>query len=96
MAANRKINEDDTHFRSDAKRAVTEYWNNNKTLIKKYGLISQVGVYVISQFGCLGNYMLEMGVKKDFDHGYRFEYVYDFTNDKHTLTVFKKQKSVIS
>lgn len=83
---------DETKFRSAAKKAVVEYWNGNKTLIKKFGEIKAASVYFVWQVKVLQNNKALLGVKIE-DDGMYFEFTYNGDESKAYLDVYKMQTS---
>ena len=81
---------DETKFRSIAKKAVVEYWNANKTLVKKFGDISPQKVFVVWQVKVIQNSKALLGVKADGD-GLYFEFTYNGEAKEGYLDVYKKQ-----
>lgn len=81
---------DETKFRSIAKKAVVEYWNANKTLVKKFGDISSQKVFVVWQVKVIQNSKALLGVKADGD-GLYFEFTYNGEAKEGYLDVYKKQ-----
>lgn len=80
-------------FRKIAKNAVAEYWNGNKTLVKKYGKITSQKVYVVWQVKAIQNSKAMLGVSME-DDGYYFEFTYSGDAKIGYLDVYKKQKHV--
>lgn len=80
----------ETKFRSAAKKAVKEYWNGNKTLVKKYGEVSDQKIYIVWQAKAIQNFKALLGVSFEGD-GMYFEFTYDGDADKAYLDVYKKQ-----
>lgn len=81
---------DETKFRSIAKKAVVEYWNTNKTLVKKFGDISAKKVFVVWQVKAIQNSKALLGVKAE-DDGLYFEFTYNGDANEAYLDVYKKQ-----
>ncbi len=82
-------------FRSIAKKAVVEYWNGNKNLIKKHGEINHQNVYVVWQVKAIQNNKALLGVSAEND-GMYFEFTYNGDERVAYLDVYKKQtKKVI-
>ena len=81
---------DETKFRSIAKKAVVEYWNANKTLVKKFGDISARKVFVVWQVKAIQNSKAILGVKAE-DDGLYFEFTYNGEANEAYLDVYKKQ-----
>jgi hypothetical protein len=82
---------DEMAFRRIAKKAVVDYWNDNKTLVKKYGVINTTKVYISWQVKAIQNSKALLGVATGMDDGYYFEYSYNGTEHKGYLDVYKKQ-----
>ena len=80
-------------FRSMAKKAVVEYWNANKTLIKKFGEISIQKVYVVWQVKAIQNSKAMLAVSADGD-GLYFEFTYNGDEKIGYLDVYAKRKHV--
>lgn len=78
-------------FRRRAKKAVVEYWNSNKTLVKKYGEINNQKVYVVWQVKAIQNSKAMLGVNVEGD-GMYFEFTYNGDAKEAYLDVYKKQK----
>ena len=78
-------------FRSIAKKAVAEYWNGNKTLVNRFGKITDRKVYVTWQCKCIQNLKALLGVSFDGD-GYYFEFTWNGDEAEGYLDVYKKQK----
>ena len=80
-------------FRSMAKKAVMEYWNDNEKLVDKFGAIDSEKVYVVWQVKAIQNSKAILGVSAE-DDGMYFEFTYN--GDEHVayLDVYKKQKKV--
>ena len=68
-------------FRSIAKKAVTDYWNENQTLSKKFGSKA------------IQNFKALLGVNFDGD-GMYFEFTLNGDANEGYLDVYKKQKHV--
>ena len=82
-------------FRSIAKKAVVEYWNGNKNLVKKHGEINHKNVYVVWQVKAIQNSKALLGVSAEND-GMYFEFTYNGDEQVAYLDVYKKQtKKVI-
>lgn len=81
-------------FRSIAKKAVIEYWNSNKTLVKKFGKITDRKVYVTWQVKAIQNMKALLGVSFEGD-GYYFEFTWNGDASEGYLDVYKKQKNVV-
>lgn len=82
-------------FRSIAKKAVVEYWNGNKNLVKKRGEINHKNVYVVWQVKAIQNSKALLGVSAEND-GMYFEFTYNGDEQVAYLDVYKKQtKKVI-
>lgn len=81
-------------FRSMAKKAVVEYWNQNKTLLDKFGQLTTKKVYVVWQVKAIQNSKALLGVSFDGD-GMYFEYTYNGDAKEAYLDVYKKQKKVV-
>lgn len=94
MPANLYGGLDESKFRSKAKNAVVEYWNGNRTLVKKFGAIKPAKVFVVWQVKCLQNSKALLGCKFEGD-GYYFEFTWDGANEKGYLDVYKKQKNIV-
>ena len=77
-------------FRSKAKKAVGEYWNGNKTLVKKFGEINHQLVYVVWQCKAIQNNKALLGVSVEGD-GMYFEATYNGEAKEMYLDVYKKQ-----
>ena len=77
-------------FRKRAKRAVAEYWNKNKTLVKKYGDISTQKVFVVWQVKVIQNSKALLGVNIEGD-GLYFEYTWDGDDQVAYLDVYAKK-----
>ena len=73
---------------SVAKKAVVEYWNSNKTLIKKFGEISSQKVVAVWQIKAIQNSKIVLGVKDD--DSMVFEFTYDGDANVAYLNVYKK------
>ena len=80
-------------FRSVAKRAVVDYWNENRTLVKKFGKITDRKVYVTWQCKTIQNLKALLGVGFEGD-GYYFEFTWNGDKAEGYLDVYKKQKNV--
>lgn len=81
-------------FRSIAKKAVVDYWNGNKNLVKKYGEITYRKVYMTWQCKAIENFKGLLGVSFDGD-GYYFEFTWHGAENHGYLDVYKKQKHVV-
>lgn len=81
-------------FRSLAKSAVVDYWNANKTLTEKFGIITSRKVYVTWQCKAIQNLKALLGVSFDGD-GYYFEFTWNGDENEGYLDVYKKQKHVL-
>ena len=77
-------------FRSIAKKAVVDYWNDNKNLTKKFGEIAAKDVYVTWQVKAIQNSKALLGVSKE-DDGMYFECTYNGDAKELYLDVYKKQ-----
>lgn len=88
MAVCNGMNE--TKFRSIAKKAVVEYWNGNKSLVKKFGEITPKKVYVTWQCKAIQNLKALLGVSFEGD-GYYFEFTWNGDEAEGYLDVYKKQ-----
>ena len=83
----------ETKFRSIAKKSVVEYWNENKTLVKKYGKISHQKVYVTWQCKTIQNLKALLGVSFEGD-GYYFEFTWNGDAKEGYLDVYKKARHI--
>lgn len=81
-------------FRSLAKKAVVEYWNDNQTLTKKFGKISDKKVYVVWQCKIIQNFKGLLGVNFDGD-GMYFEFTWNGEANEGYLDAYKKAKHVV-
>ena len=81
-------------FRSIAKKAVVEYWNENKTLCKKFGKITDRKVFVTWQCKVVQNFKALLGINLDGDDLY-FEFTWNGDAAEGYLDVYKKAKHVI-
>lgn len=84
---------DENKFRSIAKAAVVDYWNGNKTLVKKFGEVSSRKVFVVWQVKVVQNSKALLGVNVDGD-GLYFEFTYNGDGKEAYLDVYKKQAKV--
>ena len=80
-------------FRSLAKKAVVDYWNGNKTLVKNFGEINSEKVFVVWQVKVVQNSKALLGVSKEGD-GLYFEFTYVGDSKTAFLDVYKKQTKV--
>lgn len=80
-------------FRSLGKKAVAEYWNENKTLVKKFGKITDKKVYVVWQCKAIQNLKALLGVGVEGD-GMYFEFTWNGDANEGYLDVYKKQKNI--
>lgn len=80
----------ETKFRSIAKKAVVDYWNGNKTLVKKFGEINPQKVYITWQCKSIQNLKALLGVSFEGD-GYYFEFTWNGDKAEGYLDVYKKQ-----
>lgn len=80
-------------FRSLGKKAVVEYWNENKTLVKKFGKITDKKVYVVWQCKTIQNLKALLGVGFEGD-GMYFEFTWNGDANEGYLDVYKKQKNI--
>ena len=80
-------------FRRIAKKAVVNYWNDSKVLVKKFGEISHQKVYVTWQCKAIQNLKALLGVSFDGD-GYYFEFTWNGDEKEGYLDVYKKQDHV--
>lgn len=80
-------------FRSLAKKAVVDYWNGNKTLVKKFGEINSEKVFVVWQVKVVQNSKALLGVTKE-DDGLYFEFTYVGDSKTAFLDVYEKQTKV--
>ena len=83
----------ETLFRTMAKKAVAEYWNGNKNLVKKYGEIAYQKVYIVWQVAVLQNNKALLALQ--FDDGMYFEFTWNGDSVEGYLDVYKKQKQVV-
>lgn len=81
-------------FRRLAKHAVVEYWNGNKSLVKKFGEITVRKVFVVWQVKVIQNNKALLGINLEGD-GYYFEFTWNGDAKEGYLDVYKKQTSVI-
>ena len=81
-------------FRSIAKKAVVEYWNANKTLVKNFGEIASKSVFIVWQVKVIQNNKALLGVNVDGD-GMYFEFTWNGEAQEGYLDVYKKQKKVV-
>jgi len=77
-------------FRSMAKKAVVDYWNDNKKLVGKFGEINTQKVYVVWQAKAIQNSKACLGVNCEGD-GMYFEATYNGDAKEMYLDVYKKQ-----
>lgn len=80
----------DMKFRSLAKKAVVEYWNGNKNLVKKFGEINAQKVFVVWQCKAIQNSKALLGVSVEGD-GMYFEFTTNGDERVAYLDVYKKQ-----
>lgn len=80
-------------FRTIAKKAVCEYWNANKKLVKEFGEITNRKVFVVWQVKVIQNNKALLGVNADGD-GMYFEFTWNGDEQEGYLDVYKKQKKV--
>lgn len=76
-------------FRSTAKKAVAEYWNASKSLIKKYGEVTARKVYVVWQVKALQNFKALLAVNVEGDNMY-FETTYNGDANVLYLDAYRK------
>ena len=81
-------------FRSMAKKAVVDYWNDNKKLVDKFGEINTQKVFVVWQVKVIQNSKALLGVACEND-GMYFEFTYHGDEKKAFLDVYKKQRKVV-
>ena len=81
-------------FRTLAKKSVAGYWNDNRTLVNKWGEITDRKVYVVWQCKTIQNLKALLGVSFDGD-GYYFEFTWNGDEAEGYLDVYKKQKHVV-
>ena len=77
-------------FRSMAKKAVVDWWNGDKTLVKKFGEITNRKVYVVWQVKAIQNSKALLGVSVEGD-GMYFEFTWNGNGREGYLDVYKKQ-----
>lgn len=81
-------------FRSMAKKAVVQFWNDDKKLVKKFGEITDRKVYITWQCKAIQNLKALLGVSFDGD-GYYFEFTWNGDANEGYLDVYKKQKNIV-
>lgn len=79
----------ENEFRSAAKKAVANYWNESKTLAKKYGEITSKKVYIVWQVKALQNFKALLAVDFDGD-GMYFEVTYNGDKNVAYLDAYRK------
>ena len=84
----------ETLFRTMAKKSVAEYWNGNKTLVKKFGEINYQKVFVVWEAKILKNNKAMLALPFDND-GMYFEFTWDGAAIEGYLDVYKKQKQIV-
>lgn len=84
----------ETMFRTMAKKAVADYWNGNKTLVKKFGEINYQKVAVVWQVKVLNSNKAMLCLPFDGD-GMYFEFTWNGEKVEGYLDVYKKQKQVV-
>lgn len=80
-------------FRSLAKKAVVEYWNSNKTLIKKFGEIGTNKVFVVWRVEIMQNAKAMLGVSVE-GNDLQFEFAYNCEEKIGYLDVYALRKHV--
>ena len=80
-------------FRSMAKKAVVEYWNSNKTLLKKFGEINANKVFVVWRVEIMQNAKALLGVSVE-GNDLQFEFAYNGEEKIGYLDVYAKRKHV--
>ena len=80
-------------FRSMAKKAVVDWWNANKPLVKKFGEITNRKVYIVWQVKAIQNSKALLGVFVEGD-GMYFEFTWNGDAKEGYLDVYKKQAHV--
>ena len=81
-------------FRSLGKKAVVKYWNTNRTLVKKFGEITERKVYVTWQCKAIQNLKGLFGVSFDGDNMY-FEFTWNGDAEEGYLDVYKKKTHIV-
>lgn len=81
-------------FRTMAKKAVCEYWNGNKNLVKNFGTINTRKVFIVWQVKVIQNNKALLGVSVEGD-GLYFEYTWNGDAKEGYLDVYKKQKKIV-
>lgn len=82
-------------FRSMAKKAVVDYWNDDKSLVGKFGAINAKKVFVVWQVKVIQNNKALLGVNVDGD-GMYFEFTVNGDAKETYLDVYKKKTKVVS
>ena len=77
-------------FRSMAKKAVVDFWNDNKKLVEKFGEINSQKVYIVWQVKVIQNSKALLGISLEGD-GMYFEATYNGDAKEMYLDVYKKQ-----
>lgn len=80
---------DEAKFRTIAKKAVVEWWNARKGLVKKHGEITSRKVYVVWQVKAIQNSKALLGVKAE-DDGMYFEFTWNGDAEEGYLDCYKK------
>ena len=80
-------------FRSLAKKAVVDYWNQDKKLVKSFGEITSRKVFVVWQCKIIQNNKALLGVSVDGD-GLYFEFTANGDEKEAYLDVYKKKQKV--
>lgn len=81
-------------FRNIAKKAVVSYWNDNQTLCKKFGKITDKKVYITWQCKAIQNLKALLGVSFEGD-GMYFEFTWNGDANEGYLDVYKKSKNLV-
>jgi hypothetical protein len=94
LATGKEIFVDEAKFRRVAKKAVVDYWNENKTLVDKFGEITTRKVYVTWQCKTIQNFKALLGVGFENDARY-FEFSWNGDAEEGYLDVYKLQRHVV-
>lgn len=80
-------------FRSLAKKAVAESWNDDKKLVDRFGTITDRKIYVVWQCKTIQNLKALLGVNVEGD-GMYYEFTWNGDEGEGYLDVYKKHKHI--
>lgn len=85
---------DEETFRNVAKESIIKWWNSQKDLVDRYGVITHSDIFVVWQCKAIENFKALLGVYMDGDEHY-FEFTYHAAKERCYLDIYKKETQVV-